>query len=196
MHFLPPEANRRCANHRQLHGFEREMFGKRDQANADRANATPDRNAPRKANGAGIATDPTLTSAWSSLPANLPRSAWRSMSHLPTGWEPIVTGARTGIRSRFSADPTLLGRSLSKRCQPSGATETIHPSRLLPSSGRFLPQLPPSIVPQPGSWPIQWICDRVLLKQLHLLPACTFCMSSLKDRVDNHHCVGCSEKLS
>jgi hypothetical protein len=39
MHFLPSEANRRCANHRQLHGFEREMFGKRDQANADRLNA-------------------------------------------------------------------------------------------------------------------------------------------------------------
>ena len=69
-------------------------------------------------------------------------------------------------------------------------------SRLLLSSGWISPKRLPSIDPQPGSWPIQRICDRVLLNQLGLLPVCTFCMPSLKDRVDNHHCVGCSEKLS
>ena len=149
-----------------------------------------------KANGAGIATDPTLTSAWSSLPANLPRSAWRSMSHLPTGWEHIVTGARTGIRFRFLAGPTVPDLSLSQRYLPFHVTETDPPSRLLFSSGWISPKRLPSIDSQPGSWPIQWICDRVLLNQLGLLPVCTFCMPSLKDRVDNHHCVGCSEKLS
>jgi len=39
--------------------------------------------------------------------------------------EGFVTGARAGIRFRFPVDPALHGRSLSKRCRPSGDSETI-----------------------------------------------------------------------
>ena len=97
-----------------------------------------------KANGADIAADPTLTVAWSSFPANLPRSAWLSVSIPSNGLEVLFTDARVGIRSRFPTGPTFLCRSLSKRYLSFNATETILPSRLFLSNGRFLPQLPPS----------------------------------------------------
>ena len=51
-------------------------------------------------------------------------------------------------------------------------------------SGR---SLLPSIVRLPNGRPIQWISDRVLLKQPALFPAEAFVMTCLKDRVDNHH---------
>lgn len=45
----------------------------------------------------------------------------------------------------------------------------------------------PSIVRLPNARSIQWISDRVLLKQPALCPAEAFSMTCLKDRVDNHH---------
>ena len=41
------------------------------------------------------------------------------------GLEAIVTGARAGIRFRFPTSPTFPGLSPSKRCLPSGDTETV-----------------------------------------------------------------------
>ena len=115
------------------------------------------------------------------------------MSHPPTGWRHIVTGARTGIRFRFPSDPTLPNRSLSERCPLSCDTATDLPlmaSSLkqsdLASALSFLDQ-------KPEFRPFRWICDRVLLKQPSLLPTRVFRMSGLKDRVDNHHRVGCLE---
>jgi len=73
-----------------------------------------ERDGPHKANGAGIAADPTLTGVWMTFPLPMPPAnlrrlslqghAWRPMSSLPLPapcgrpFGRFVTGARAGIR--------------------------------------------------------------------------------------------------
>lgn len=143
-----------------------------------------------KANGADIAADPTLTVAWSSCPANLSRSAWHSVSIPPNGLEVLFTDARVGIRSRLSTQSYL---SVPKPFQAVLRLPTL--PRPFPLRDRF-PQTAgfclsfhlPRSTTRFLAYPVNVL--RVLLRQLHLLPVCTFCIPSLKDRVDNIHCVG------
>jgi len=166
----------------------------------------------RKANGAGIAADPTLTSAWelcfmaSVRRTGLPLSAehtWRPMVHtfrelhlaLPEGLtkrfipkdkcaSSFITGARTGIRLSLAKPlASVLGRSRSRlRARSFSEAETVCPSQTV------LPvcsRFPVYIHKARTRFTVLHVDTfRTFLKRSDLHPVETFCTSSLRQHVD------------
>lgn len=103
-------------------------------------------------NGAGIATDPTLTVAWSRLPANRPTSAWRPVfsralatragqrfCHRRSRRHPGPLGSRTvrrpcvprqGARDRTSWRPVFSNGMVPTEVFPVPRSPTGHPARV------------------------------------------------------------------
>ena len=81
-----------------------------------------------KANGAGIAADPTLTDAWSCPKTRTwhPMFSLLSIRRCSSG---SVTGARTGIRFRPAAYPVECARSEDPRFCPRPASDGRHRDR-------------------------------------------------------------------